>query len=192
MHARHLFLALLARVENDALVAVNTGLLRNMLQNEVKALLAHESAHVANGDMVTLSLVQGVVNTFVIFFSRIIGQAVDSFLSRGEDRGGYGIGYWVATIFAQIVLTALASIVVCWFSRRREFRADQAGAELVSPQAMISALASLKSSYNQPSEMPGEMVAFGISGELKHSMAGLFMSHPPLDKRIEALRQRYA
>jgi heat shock protein HtpX len=176
--------------KNDALVAVSTGLLRRMNREEVKAVLGHEIGHVANGDMVTLALIQGVVNAFVMFFARIIGNFIDKAVFKNE--GGPGLGFYAATFFAEIVLGILASTIVFWFSRRREFRADQAGAELVSPQAMISALAALQSSYDQPSDMPGEMVAFGISGELKHSMAGLFMSHPPLEKRIEALRQRYS
>lgn len=174
---------------NKALVAVSTGLLQKMNRDEVKAVLGHEIGHVANGDMVTLALIQGVVNAFVMFFARIIGNFVDRAILKNE--GGPGIGFYVATIFSEIVLGILASTIVFWFSRRREYRADAAGADLVSPAAMISALQSLKAEYGQPSEMQGELVAFGISGELKQTLGGLFMSHPPLDSRIEALRKAY-
>lgn len=174
--------------KNNALVAVSTGLLHRMDKEQVKAVLGHEIGHVANGDMVTLALIQGVVNAFVMFFARIIGNTVDRVVFKNENSGP-GIAYFVTTIFAEIVLGILASVIVAWFSRRREFRADQAGAELVSPQAMISALASLQQSYEEPSELNGELVAFGIRGEGKFS--ALFASHPPLDVRINALRQRY-
>ncbi len=173
--------------KDDALVAVSTGLLQRMSKDEVKAVLGHEIGHVANGDMVTLALIQGVVNAFVMFFARIIGSFVDRAVFKNEN--GHGIGYFIATIFAEIVLGILASTIVFWFSRRREFRADQAGAELVSPAAMASALARLKDTYDQPSELEGELVAFGIRGEGK--LSALFASHPPLDVRINALRQRY-
>ena len=174
---------------NNALVAVSTGLLNKMSREEVKAVLGHEIGHVANGDMITLTLIQGVVNAFVMFFARIIGSFVDRAIFKNEN--GHGIGFFVATFISEMILGILASTIVFWFSRRREYRADIAGAELVNPTAMISALARLKAEYDQPSDMPSEMVAFGISGELKHSMAGLFMSHPPLDQRIAALQQRY-
>lgn len=174
--------------KNNALVAVSTGLLHRMDKEQVKAVLGHEIGHVANGDMVTLALIQGVVNAFVMFFARIIGNTVDRVVFKNEENGP-GIAYFVTTIIAEIVLSILASVIVAWFSRRREFRADQAGAELVSPQAMISALASLQQSYDEPSELNGELVAFGIRGEGKFS--ALFASHPPLDVRINALRQRY-
>lgn len=174
--------------KNNALVAVSTGLLHRMDKEQVKAVLGHEIGHVANGDMVTLALIQGVVNAFVMFFARIIGNTVDRVVFKNEENGP-GIAYYVTTIIAEIVLSILASVIVAWFSRRREFRADQAGAELVSPQAMISALASLQQSYEEPSELNGELVAFGIRGEGKFS--ALFASHPPLDVRINALRQRY-
>ncbi len=172
--------------KNDALVAVSSGLLNRMGKEEVKAVLGHEIGHVANGDMVTLALIQGVVNAFVMFFARIFGHFVDRAILKNER--GYGIGYFVATIFAELILGIFAAMIVAWFSRRREFRADEAGAKLVSTQAMISALASLKDEYEQPSEMSGELVAFGIRGEGKFNIAGLLSSHPPLDERIAALR----
>lgn len=173
--------------KNNALVAVSTGLLHRMDKEQVKAVLGHEIGHVANGDMVTLALIQGVINAFVMFFARIIGNTVDRVVFKNED--GPGIAYYITTIITEIVLSILASIIVAWFSRRREFRADQAGAELVSPQAMISALAALQQTYEEPSELNGELVAFGIRGGNKFS--ALFASHPPLDVRINALRQRY-
>lgn len=175
---------------NNALVAVSTGLLNKMNREEVKAVLGHEIGHVANGDMITLALIQGVVNAFVMFFARIIGSFVDRAVFKSEN--GRGIGFFISTFVAEIILGILASTIVFWFSRRREFRADIAGAELVNPAAMVSALGRLKAEYEQPSAMPSELVAFGISGELKNSLGGLFMSHPPLDKRIAALRQRYS
>lgn len=174
---------------NKALVAVSTGLLHRMNRDQVKAVLGHEIGHVANGDMVTLALIQGVVNAFVMFFARIVGNFVDRAVFKNESDGP-GIGYYVATIAAEIVFGILASTIVAWFSRRREFRADQAGAELVSPAAMISALAALQQTYEEPSELTGELVAFGIRGSGKFS--ALFASHPPLDVRIESLRQRYS
>ncbi len=172
--------------KNDALVAVSVGLLRSMKQNEVKAVLAHEIAHVANGDMVTLSLVQGVVNTFVIFFSRIIGHFVDRVILK-NDRG-YGIGYMVSSIVAQIVLGIFASMIVMWFSRYREFRADEGGATLADRQSMIAALKALKRGSDMPDEMPATMSAFGISSGVKSGLQNLFASHPPLDDRIAALK----
>lgn len=172
--------------KNDALVAVSVGLLRSMKQNEVKAVLAHEIAHVANGDMVTLSLVQGVVNTFVIFFSRIIGHFVDRVILK-NDRG-YGIGYMVSSIVAQIVLGIFASMIVMWFSRYREFRADEGGANLADRQSMIAALEALKRGSDMPDEMPATMSAFGISSGVKSGLQKLFSSHPPLDVRIAALK----
>lgn len=175
--------------KNNALVAVSTGLLQRMNRDEVKAVLGHEIGHVANGDMVTLTLIQGVVNAFVMFFARIFGHFVDRVILKNER--GYGIGYYIATFAAEMVLAIFASMIVAWFSRRREFRADQAGAQLVSPAAMVSALASLQAEYDQPSEMTGELVAFGIRGEGKMSLAGLLASHPPLDQRIAALRQQF-
>lgn len=174
---------------NNALVAVSTGLLQKMSRDEVKAVLGHEIGHVANGDMITLALIQGVVNAFVMFFARIIGNFVDKAVFKNER--GPGIAFYVSTFIAEMVLGILASTIVFWFSRRREYRADVAGAELVSPRAMIGALQRLQAEYGKPSEMPGELVAFGISGELKHSLGGLFMSHPPLEQRIAALRSQY-
>ncbi|WP_197470002.1 MULTISPECIES: protease HtpX [unclassified Oleiphilus] len=176
--------------KHNALVAVSTGLLNKMSREEVKAVLGHEIGHVANGDMITLTLIQGVVNAFVMFFARIIGSFVDRAVFKNDN--GHGMGFFIATFIAEMILGVLASTIVFWFSRRREYRADIAGAELVNPAAMVSALARLQAEYDKPSEMPSEMIAFGISGELKNSLGGLFMSHPPLDKRIEALRQRYS
>ncbi len=169
--------------KNDALVAVSTGLLENMTQDEVEAVLAHEISHVANGDMVTMTLIQGVVNTFVYFFAMIIGRFVDRVIFKNEE--GVGFGYYITQMIAQIVLSFLASIIVMWFSRWREFRADAGGARLAGREKMIAALERLKQAH-EPEEMPAEMAAFGIhGGEWKK----LFASHPPLDERIEALRR---
>jgi heat shock protein HtpX len=167
---------------NSALVAVSTGLLRQMDRREVEAVLAHEVGHVANGDMVTLTLIQGVVNTFVMFFARIIGNFIDRAVFKNES--GPGIAYFVSVIVLEIVFGILASFVVAWFSRRREFRADAAGAALEGREAMIAALARLKTAH-EPSSLPKEIAAFGISGGLGKLMA----THPPLDDRIEALRR---
>lgn len=172
---------------NDALVAVSQGLMQRFSPEEVRAVLAHEIGHVANGDMVTLTLIQGVVNTFVMFFARVIGMTVDRVVFKNQR--GFGIGYWVTTIFAEIVLGILASTIVFWFSRWREFRADAAGAQLAGRGAMIAALERLMQEQNQPNDMPGEMTAFGIKGGLKQGMAKLFMTHPPLERRIAALRE---
>jgi heat shock protein HtpX len=168
-----------------ALVAVSTGLLRNMKQNEVEAVLGHEIAHVANGDMVTLTLIQGVVNTFVFFLSRVIGDIVDKAVLRNER--GRGIGYFVTVMVAQVVLGILASMIVMWFSRRREFRADIGGARAAGTSNMIAALQRLKSASDEP--LPAQMAAFGIKGGRATGLQRLFMSHPPLDERIEALRK---
>ena len=168
---------------NDALVAVSTGLLRNMSRDEAEAVLAHEISHVANGDMVTLALIQGVVNTFVIFFAKLFGYFVDRVILK-NDRG-HGIGMLAAEIVAQLVLGILASMIVMWFSRQREFRADAGGANLAGRQKMIAALERLKVNHEQAT-LPEQMAAFGISGG--KSFAKLFMTHPPLDARIEALR----
>jgi heat shock protein HtpX len=167
---------------NNALVAVSTGLLRQMDRREVEAVLGHEIGHVANGDMVTLTLIQGVVNTFVMFFARIIGNFIDRAILKNED--GPGIAYFLSVMVLEIVFGILASVVVAWFSRRREFRADAAGAALEGREAMISALARLKSGH-EPSSLPKEIAAFGISGGIGRLLA----SHPPLDDRIEALRR---
>lgn len=170
---------------NNALVAVSTGLLQKMERDEIEAVLAHEVSHIANGDMVTLTLIQGVVNTFVIFLSRIIGHAVDRIIFKTEEE--HGPAYLITSIIAQIVLGILASIIVMWFSRQREFRADAGSAKLVGRNKMIAALERLKQQY-EPSHLPDKMAAFGISG--KQSQIGrLFMSHPPLDERIAALRE---
>jgi heat shock protein HtpX len=170
---------------NNALVAVSTGLLQRMNQNEVEAVLGHEISHVANGDMVTLTLIQGVLNTFVIFLSRIIGNIVDRTVFRSED--GRGPAYFISVIASQIVLGILASMIVAWFSRYREYRADRGGATLASPQKMISALERLKVT-SQP--LPSQFAAFGISeGDGPRSWQRLFLSHPPLDERIAALKR---
>ncbi|MCB1689478.1 MAG: protease HtpX [Halioglobus sp.] len=172
---------------NAALVAVSAGLLQRFKPEEARAVMAHEIGHVANGDMVTLTLIQGVVNTFVLFLARIIGHTVDRVVFKNER--GYGIGYYAVTIVAQLVLSFLASAIVFWFSRWREYRADQAGATLASKQGMIAALQRLQLEQGQPQELPGELKAFGISEQLKQGLSGLFSSHPPLDDRIRALQQ---
>lgn len=172
---------------NNALVAVSTGLLNNMSADEVEAVLGHEVAHVANGDMVTLTLIQGVVNTFVIFLSRIIGQIVDSAVFKRAPEDGPGPAYFLVSLVMQIVLGFLASIVVFWFSRRREFRADAGGARLAGRAKMIAALERLRAAQT-PSHLPQNMQAFGISGGSRGLMR-LFMTHPPLEERIEALRR---
>ena len=170
---------------NAALVAVSTGLLRGMSRSEVSAVLGHEITHVANGDMVTLTLIQGVVNTFVIFLSRVVGGIVDRALSRdGEGRGG--IGYFVTVMVTQMVLGIVASMIVMWFSRRREFRADAGGAQLSGRNNMIAALERLKSA--QEPALPGQLAAFGIGGGRGKGLQALFMSHPPLEERIAALQ----
>jgi len=171
---------------NDALVAVSSGLLQNMTQEEAEAVLGHEITHVANGDMVTLALIQGVLNTFVIFLSRVIGFLVDRVLLKNER--GQGLGFWIATIVAQLVLGVLASVVVMWFSRYREFRADAGGAALAGRDKMIAALERLKLNQDQPAQLPEAVKAFGISGA-GSGFSRLFMSHPPLDERIAALRE---
>ena len=167
-----------------ALVAVSTGLLQNMSSDEVEAVLGHEVSHVANGDMVTMALLQGVVNTFVIFLSRIVGHVVDRVVFKTER--GYGPAYYITSIVAQIVLGILASTIVMWFSRRREFRADQGGAELSARSKMIGALRALQRGQ-QPEDLPGEFAAFGISGGMGGGLKRLFLSHPPLEERIAAL-----
>ena len=168
-----------------ALVAVSSGLLQSMNRSEVEAVLGHEITHVANGDMVTLTLIQGVVNTFVIFISRIVGSVVDRSLSRdGEGRGG--IGYFVTVMVAQLVLGIFASLIVMWFSRRREFRADAGGAKLAGRSNMIGALERLKAAH-EPA-LPAQLAAFGIGGGRGKGLQALFMSHPPLEERIAALR----
>jgi len=170
--------------KNAALVAVSQGLLDNMNQGEVEAVLGHEISHVANGDMVTLALIQGVVNTFVIFFSRVIGHLLDRLVFKIER--GHGPGYWIGVIFVQMILSVLASTIVMWFSRRREFKADEGGAYLAGREKMISALRRLQQVSN-PQPLPDEMSAFGISGGVPTGFKRLFMSHPPLEERIAAL-----
>ncbi|HYD94900.1 MAG TPA: protease HtpX [Noviherbaspirillum sp.] len=169
---------------DNALVAVSTGLLQNMTRDEVEAVLAHEVSHIANGDMVTLTLIQGVVNTFVFFLARVLGNLVDKVVFRNEE--GHGPAYWVTTIVAELVLGLLASIVVLWFSRRREFRADAGGAALAGGQRMIAALERLR--RGQESNLPQGVRAFGINGGGAR-LAALFASHPPLEERIAALRE---
>ena len=175
--------------KNDALVAVSAGLMQRFRPEEIRAVLAHEIGHVANGDMVTLALIQGVVNTFVMFFARIAGYAVDSFLRRGEQSGGVGIGFYITTFVFEIIFGIIASTIVAWFSRRREYRADEAGAQLASPHAMIGALQRLKAEYGMPDQLEGQLTAFGISSHMKQGFMALFASHPPLDDRIAHLKQ---
>ncbi|MBT5154682.1 MAG: protease HtpX [Gammaproteobacteria bacterium] len=170
---------------NNALVAVSTGLLQAMTADEAEAVLGHEVSHVANGDMITMGLMQGVVNTFVIFLSRIIGFFVDRVILKNER--GFGIGYFISSILAQIVLSFFASMIVMWFSRRREFRADEGGADLAGKHKMIAALKKLQG--DQAEDLPGEFAAFGINGGRPTGLRALFMSHPPLEERIAALQR---
>jgi heat shock protein HtpX len=176
--------------KNAALVAVSTGLLEQMSADEVEAVLGHELSHVANGDMVTQTLLQGVMNTFVIFFSRVIAHLVNSVLSgnrEGSSRGGsYGMTYFAVSMVAQVLLGFLANMIVMWFSRYREYHADKGGADLAGREKMIAALRRLQQ-VNQPHDLPGEMAAFGIAGGIGDGLKKLFMTHPPLDERIEAL-----
>jgi heat shock protein HtpX len=173
---------------NDALVAVSTGLLQQMNRDEVEAVVGHEISHVANGDMVTLTLVQGVVNTFVVFLSTIIGHVVDRVIFKTEQ--GHGPAYFVVSMVSQLLLSILATMVVMWFSRQREFRADQGGADLTSRNKMASALRALQR-VHEPRDLPaGEFAAFGISGGMGDGIKRLFMSHPPLEERIAVLEGR--
>ena len=172
--------------KNSALVAVSKGLLESMNKDEVEAVVGHEMSHVANGDMVTLTLIQGVVNTFVIFFSRVIGHIVDRVILKNQR--GYGIGYFLTTLFAQVILSILASVVVMYFSRKREFVADTGGADLAGHQNMISALKRL--SQKEPEPLPEQLAAFGIGEKPKSGLAHLWASHPPLEDRIRALEER--
>ena len=169
---------------NAALVAVSTGLLNTMTQDEVEAVLGHEVSHVANGDMVTMALIQGVVNTFVMFLATVIGHVVDRVVFKTER--GHGPAYYVTSIIAQLVLSVLASIIVMWFSRRREFRADQGGAELAGRQKMIASLRRLQQAQ-EPEDLPDQMAAFGIAGGVGDGLKALFLTHPPLEQRIAAL-----
>ncbi|MFP5302579.1 protease HtpX [Cobetia sp. SIMBA_158] len=175
---------------NDALVAVSAGLLNRMRPEEVRAVLAHEIGHVANGDMVTLTLIQGVVNTFVMFFARIAAHAIDAFLKRDDENGGLGFFGYMAVVFVlEMVLGLVASMIVAWFSRWREYRADAAGAGLAGSGSMIKALARLKQEHELPDQMPDTMTAFAITtGKSRKLMEQLFASHPPLDDRIAALK----
>jgi heat shock protein HtpX len=171
--------------KDAALVAVSTGLLRSMKRDEVEAVLGHEISHVANGDMVTLTLIQGVVNTFVLFLSRVVGYWVDRVVLRNERD--HGLGFFVTTMVAQVLFGILASVIVMWFSRQREFRADAGGARLSGREKMIAALERLRA-QSDPQPLPDQMAAFGISGR-RSGIGRLFMTHPPLEERIEALRQ---
>ena len=170
---------------NNALVAVSTGLLQAMSKDEAEAVLAHEVSHIANGDMVTLTLIQGVVNTFVIFFSRVIGYTVDKAVFKTER--GTGPAYYITSIIAELLLGVLASIIVMYFSRQREFRADAGAAQLAGRQKMIAALERLQAQH-EPAGLPDKVAAFGISGKDGLGLKRLFMTHPPLSERIEALR----
>ena len=170
---------------NNALVAVSTGLLSRFSRDEARAVMAHEVGHVANGDMITLTLIQGIVNTFVMFFSRVIGHTIDRAVFKTER--GHGPAFYITTFVAEIILGILASIIVFWFSRQREFRADQAGAQLAGAPAMIGALERLRAEQGTPSELPDSMVAFGIRTG-GNTMMRLFMTHPPLEERIAALK----
>ena len=171
---------------NNALVAVSAGLVQGMRKEEVEAVLAHEISHVANGDMITMALIQGVVNTFVVFLSRLVGFFVDRVILK-NDRG-LGIGYFISSIVAQILLGILASMIVMWFSRRREFRADAGGASIAGRGNMIGALRRLQRNAD-PAELPAQMAGFGISGKTGAGLAALFRSHPPLEERINALER---
>lgn len=171
---------------NRALVAVSTGLLGVMSQDEVEAVLGHEVSHVANGDMVTMGLLQGILNTFVIFLSRVVGLLVDKVIFKVQR--GIGPGYFIASIIAEIILGILAAIIASWFSRRREFRADAGGARLAGREKMIAALQRLQA-QSEPEELPGQLAAFGISGRVKGGLQKLLMSHPPLSERIASLKQ---
>ena len=172
--------------KNKALVAVSQGLLDSMTQGEIEAVVGHEMSHVANGDMVTLTLIQGVVNTFVIFFSRVIGHVVDRVILKNQR--GHGIGYFVTTIFAQIILSILASVIVMYFSRKREYVADTGGADLAGNQNMINALKRL--AQKEPEALPEQLAAFGIGEKPKTGWRELWSSHPPLEDRIKALEKR--
>jgi heat shock protein HtpX len=172
--------------KNNALVAVSQGLLDNMTHGEIEAVVGHEMSHIANGDMVTLTLIQGVVNTFVIFFSRVIGHVVDRVILKNQR--GYGIGYFVTTIFAQVILSILASIIVMYFSRKREYIADTGGADLAGHQNMIDALKRL--GQREPEPLPEQLAAFGIGEKPKSNRSQLWSSHPPLEDRIKALEKR--
>jgi heat shock protein HtpX len=171
--------------KNSALVAVSTGLLRGMTREEVEAVIGHEVAHIANGDMVTMALIQGVMNTFVVFASRVVGSIVDNALSRGENRSGPGVGYFVTTVVLDILFGFLAGIIVAWFSRQREFRADRGSAQMMgSPRNMINALARLGNMHAEGQDMPKNLQTMAIVGNI----GKLFATHPPMEERIAALK----
>lgn len=174
---------------NNSLVAVSTGLLRAMDRDEAEAVLGHEVSHVANGDMVTMTLLQGVLNTFVIFLSRVVGRAIDSFMGGGRD--GPGIGYFVIVMVLDLVFGLFASMIAMWFSRHREFRADRGGAELAGRPKMIAALQKLSRTYGATT-LPKQVQAFGISGAVAHGLGALLRSHPPLEQRIARLQSETA
>ncbi len=176
--------------KNSSLVAVSTGLLDNMTREEAEAVLAHEVSHIANGDMVTLTLIQGVVNTFVIFLARVIGSVIDRAVFKNED--GHGPAFWIVSMVAEVVLGVLATIIVAWFSRHREFRADAGAASLVGSRGMVAALERLKGNGPGAAALPDQIQAFGIDGGVGQGLKALFMSHPPLDARIAALKAREA
>ncbi|KFN45364.1 protease HtpX [Arenimonas metalli] len=176
---------------NNSLVAVSTGLLRAMDRDEAEAVLAHEVSHVANGDMVTMALIQGVLNTFVFYLARVVGRIVDGFISGNREGGGGGLAYYAIVFALEIVFGLLASVITMWFSRWREFRADAGGAHLAGREKMISALEKLARTYGQ-STLPSQVRAFGISGSVGPGLKRLFMSHPPLAERIQALRDASA
>jgi heat shock protein HtpX len=174
---------------NAALVAVSTGLLQQMSAEEAEAVLGHEVSHVANGDMVTLALLQGILNTFVIALSRVVGSVVDQALSRGQDHRGSGMGYYLTSMVLELLFGFIASLIVMWFSRYREFHADAGGAKLAGRSKMIAALERLRQ-LHEPSQLPSQMAAFGINGGLGDGLRRLLMTHPPLEERIEALRRQ--
>lgn len=172
---------------NNALVAVSTGLLRAMSRDEAEAVLGHEISHVANGDMVTMTLIQGVLNTFVIFFARVVGRIIDGMISGSRDNDGPSFFYYIIVMVLDVVFGLFASVIAMWFSRWREFRADAGGARLAGREKMIAALQRLAQTYGE-STLPSQVQAFGISGGVAHGLQGLFRSHPPLAQRIQALR----
>lgn len=173
---------------NNSLVAVSTGLLRALSRDEAEAVLGHEISHVANGDMVTMTLIQGVLNTFVIYFARIVGRIIDGMLTGNRDSDGPSFFYYIIVFALDIVFGMLASVIAMWFSRWREFRADAGGAELAGREKMIAALRRLALTYGQ-NTLPKQVAAFGISGGIGHGLRGLFMSHPPLEERIRRLQE---
>jgi heat shock protein HtpX len=176
---------------NNSLVAVSTGLLRAMTRDEAEAVLGHEISHVANGDMVTMTLIQGVMNTFVIFLSRVVGRAIDTMVSGNRDSNGPSFFYYIIVFALDLVFGMIAQTIVMWFSRHREFRADAGGAHLAGKEKMIAALQRLGQTYGE-NTLPSSVKAFGISGGIAHGLRGLFMSHPPLEVRIQRLRESQA